>query len=119
MSFFGSFIRGWFSSRPVVDERPNEHVEDRIASPEAGAGPPAKKVRTPTKASLKQDRDAEIVGATRMLVSMDKSFTEASKRTGELYGMSPKNVRRVVRRKEGTGSNEQRIGRGRTHRVSA
>ena len=49
-----------------------------------------------------------------MLTSMDKSFTEASKSAGALYGMSPQNVRRLVRRKEETGSNEQRVGRGRT-----
>ena len=114
MSFFGRFVRAWLGAPAPVDERPNEHVVDRIAPPEAVADPPAKKQRTPTKASLKQDRDSEIVGATRMLTSMDKSFTEASKSAGALYGMSPQNVRRLVRRKEETGSNEQRVGRGRT-----
>jgi len=114
MSFFGGLLRGWFGAQPQVAERPNERVDDRIAPPEAVADPPAKKQRTPTKASLKLQRDSEIVGGVRLLTSMGKSFTEASKSAGALYAMSPQNVRRLVRRKEETGSSEQRVGRGRT-----
>jgi hypothetical protein len=115
MSFFGGLLRGWFGAQPQVDD---ERVDDRIAPPEALADPPAKKQQTPTKASLMQDRDAEVVGAVRMLTSMGKSFTEASKSAGALYGLSPQSVRRLVRRKEETGSSEQRVGRRRTHTKS-
>jgi hypothetical protein len=114
MSFFASLMQGWFSPQPAIDEQPNEHVDDQIVPPDAVAAPPAKKQRTQTKAALKRDRDSEIVGATYAFASMDQSFTASSKSAGALYGMSPKNVRRLFRRKEETGNNEQRAGRGRS-----
>jgi hypothetical protein len=94
-------------------------MDDRIAPPEALADPPAKKQRTPTKASLMQDRDAEVVGAVGAFRSIGQTPTLAAKSAGALYGVSPQNVRRLVRRKEETGSSEQRVGRGRTLTKSA
>lgn len=114
MSFFGGLFRGWFGAQPPVDERPNEHVGDRIAPPEAVAGPPKKKQRTPTKASLKQDRDAEIVGAVGAFRSIGQTPTLAAKSAAALHDLSARTARRLVVRKEETGSNEQRVGRGRT-----